>query len=35
MTDIQIVAFIITPLMALAVGWGVSLWASHVAKKTR
>jgi len=28
-TDIQIVAFIVTPLMALAVGWGVAYWARH------
>ena len=27
MTDLQIVAFIITPLMALAVGLGVASWA--------
>jgi hypothetical protein len=28
-TDIQIVAFIVTPLMALAVGCGVAYWARH------
>lgn len=27
MTDIQIVAFIVAPLMAVAFGWGVALWA--------
>lgn len=29
MTDIEIVAFIVTPLMALAVGLGVAYWARH------
>ncbi|GJE58983.1 hypothetical protein MPOCJGCO_1069 [Methylobacterium trifolii] len=31
MTDIQIVAFIVAPLMGVAVGWGVALWARHAA----
>lgn len=29
MTDVQVVAFIITPLMAVAVGCGVALWARY------
>lgn len=31
MTDIQIVAFIVAPLMAVAFGWGVALWARRAA----
>jgi len=29
MTDVEIVAFIVTPLMALALGWGVAIWARN------
>jgi hypothetical protein len=29
MTEIQILAFIVTPLFAVAVGWGVAYWARH------
>lgn len=35
MTDIQIVAFIITPLMAVAFGWGVALWAHYADRRPR
>ncbi len=31
MTEIQFVAFVVTPLLAVAVGWGVALWARHAA----
>lgn len=31
MTEVQIVAFIIAPLMAVAFGWGVALWARRAA----
>ncbi len=31
MTDVQIVAFIIAPVMAVAFGWGVALWARRAA----
>ena len=31
MTDIQLLAFVITPLVALAIGWGVALWARREA----
>lgn len=30
MTDIQIVAFIVVPIFAVAMGWGVALWSRHV-----
>ncbi|GJD45533.1 hypothetical protein AFCDBAGC_3407 [Methylobacterium cerastii] len=29
MTDIQIVAFVVAPLMAVAVGFGVTLWSRY------
>lgn len=29
MTDIQILAFVVVPIGAVAVGWGVALWARH------
>ena len=29
MTDIEIVAFIVTPLMAVAFGWGIAIWARN------
>ena len=29
MTDIQILAFVIVPIVAVAFGWGVALWARH------
>ncbi len=29
MTDIQIVAFVTVPLVAVAVGWGAAYWAGH------
>jgi hypothetical protein len=29
MTDIQLIAFVITPLALLALGWGVALWAAR------
>jgi hypothetical protein len=31
MTDVQFVAFVFAPLMAVAVGWGVAYWARHAA----
>lgn len=31
MIDVQIVDFIIAPLMAVAFGWGVALWARQAA----
>ena len=32
MTTIEVLAFIVTPLAALAVGWGVALWAVRAAR---
>ena len=31
MTDAQFVAFVLAPLMAVAVGWGDAYWARHAA----
>lgn len=31
MTDVETVAFIIAPLMAVAFGWGVAYWARRTA----
>ena len=31
MTDVQFVAFVLAPLMAVAVGWGDAYWARHAA----
>ena len=31
MTDIQILAFVIVPVVAVAFGWGVAYWARHAA----
>lgn len=35
MTDIQIVAFVIAPLMGVAVGWGAALWSLYVDRPER
>lgn len=32
MTSVQWLAFVITPLGALALGWGVALWARHAGR---
>ena len=29
MTDVQILAFVVVPIAAVAMGWGVALWARH------
>lgn len=29
MTDIQLIAFVVTPLALLALGWGVALWTVY------
>ena len=31
MTDVQIVAFIVAPAMAVAFGWAVAFWARRAA----
>ena len=31
MTEMQIFAFVVVPLAALAMGWGVAIWARHFA----
>ncbi len=31
MTDIQLLAFVIIPVVALCLGWGVALWARREA----
>ena len=31
MTDIQILAFVVVPVVAVAFGWGVAYWARHAA----
>ena len=35
MTDIQLLAFVITPLTALAFGAAVAVWAIRVAERER
>ena len=35
MTDVQIVAFIVAPLMGVAVAWGVALWSRYVDRPER
>jgi hypothetical protein len=29
MTDIELLAFVITPLTVLAMGWGLALWVTR------
>lgn len=31
MSQMEIVAFVVVPLMAVAFGWGVAIWARHYA----
>lgn len=31
MTQMEVLAFVITPLMAVIFGWGVAIWARHYA----
>lgn len=33
MNDIQLFAFVIVPLVALAMGWGLSLWALRESRR--
>lgn len=33
MTDIQILAFVVVPLVALAIGWGIALYARREADR--
>ncbi len=35
MTDVQLLAFVVTPLMLLALGWGVAIWATREKNSTR
>jgi hypothetical protein len=35
MTDVQLLAFVITPLMLLSLGWGVALWATREKNQAR
>jgi hypothetical protein len=35
MTDIQLIAFVITPLALLALGWGVALWTVYWGRSDR
>jgi type IV secretory pathway TrbL component len=35
MTDVQLLAFVITPLTLLAIGWAVALWAVRDVRRHR
>ena len=35
MTDIQLLAFVITPLTVLAMGWGLALWVTRDTREHR
>ena len=31
MNDVQLLAFVITPVTVVALGWGLAVWARHIA----
>lgn len=35
MTDVQLLAFVITPLTVLAMGWGLAWWATRGTREHR
>lgn len=35
MTDLWVLAFVITPLLVVALGWGAVLWHEHDLRKRR
>ncbi len=33
MNDVQLLAFVITPLAVVALGWAIAYWARHLARE--